>query len=279
MPELPEVERGRRIAAGAARGRRIERLHCADDPIVFDGVTPAFVRSTLPGRRILEVHRRGKQLWFELDAAPHPLFHFGMTGAFRVPHLVPLQLASGPRVVVGESWPPRFVKIHFWLDDGGELAMCDARRFGRIKLREFPLAEPPLNLLGFDPLLDLPGPVAFARLLGERRGTVKGVLLDQRFAAGVGNWIADEVLYQAGIDPRRGVPTLDPQAIAALRKALRRVVRTAVEVDADKDRLPRSWLFHHRWGKNEQAKTARGERVEFLSVAGRTTAWVPERQR
>lgn len=279
MPELPEVERGRLVAESVAVGRRIARVECADDPIVFDSVEPARVERALRGRRVLGVHRRGKQLWFDLDQAPHPLFHFGMTGAFRVPDLAPLPLSSGPRAIAGETWPPRFTRIRMGFDDGGELALSDARRFGRIKLREAPLLEPPLSLLGFDPLLDLPGPVEFERRLRARRGNVKGVLLDQRFAAGVGNWIADEVLYQAGIDPRRSITTLDQREVRALRSALGRVVRKAVEVNAEKDRFPATWLFHHRWGKKATARTAEGETVEFVNVAGRTTAWVPRRQR
>jgi len=64
-----------------------------------------------------------------------------------------------------------------------------------------------------------------------------------------------------------------------VRRALRAVVRKAVEVDADKGRFPRNWLFHVRWGKNPEARAAGGEAIEFLTVGGRTTAWVPARQR
>ena len=47
----------------------------------------------------------------------------------------------------------------------------------------------------------------------------------------------------------------------------------------DSDRYPRGWLFHHRWGKNADARTARGERIRHITVGGRTTAWVPGVQR
>jgi formamidopyrimidine-DNA glycosylase len=279
MPELPEVERGRRIAEAAAAGRTIVRARCADDRIVFDGVAPRTVERALRGRLVVAAHRRGKQLWLELDAAPHPLFHFGMSGAFSVPGRAPLQLASGPLVDGEPNWPPRFTKIHLLLDDGGELVMTDARRFGRIRLRRAPLQEPPLSELGFDPLIDLPTADQFRLALAARSGAIKGVLLDQSFAAGVGNWIADEVLYQAGIDPRRPARSLEAREVRVLRARLREIVRYAVAVDAEKERLPRTWLFHHRWGKDAQARTARGEKIEFLTVAGRTTAWVPTRQR
>ena len=63
-----------------------------------------------------------------------------------------------------------------------------------------------------------------------------------------------------------------------LRNRLVAIVRKAVSVDARKERFPRTWLFHRRWGRPAAASTARGEPVEFLTIAGRTTAWVPSRQ-
>lgn len=277
MPELPEVERGRRIAERVARGRVITRVEAADDPIVFDKLSPRAVVARLRGRRVLEVRRLGKQLWFELDRPPFPLFHFGMTGAFHTPGEARLALESDRRDEP-DQWPPRFTKIHLFLDDGGELVMTNKRRLGRIRFRAQPLAERPLSELGFDPLVDLPPARRFAELLARRSGTLKGVLLDQSFAAGVGNWIADEVLYQAKLDPRRKVGGLSPLEVGRLRTCLGRVVERAVRVDADKRRFPRTWLFHHRWGHEQGAKTARGEAIEFLTIAGRTTAWVPSRQ-
>ncbi|HMB69084.1 MAG TPA: DNA-formamidopyrimidine glycosylase family protein [bacterium] len=278
MPELPEVEHGRRLAESVARGRVVRRVWCARDPIVLDGVSAARMRGALTGKRVKEVCRRGKQLWFRMDRPPHPLFHFGMTGAFVTPESAPLKLASsrsGPE----SEWPPRFSKIRFFFEDGGELVMTNKRRLGRIRLREAPEDEPPISRLGFDPLLDLPGPRTFQRLLVRRTGNIKGLLLDQTFSAGVGNWIADEVLFQARIDPRREVGSLSIDEAEALRKKLRLVIRKAVEADADKSRFPKAWLFHRRWGRDPEAKTARGEKIEFLEVAGRTTAWVPAVQR
>ena len=97
MPELAEVEHGRRIAEAVARGQKIRSLRCADDRIVFEGVAPSTVQRKLRGRRVKAVHSWGKQLWFELDRGPHPLFHFGMTGAFRVPSAKALELQAGIR--------------------------------------------------------------------------------------------------------------------------------------------------------------------------------------
>jgi formamidopyrimidine-DNA glycosylase len=277
MPELPEVERGRRLAERLAAGRRIARVWCDRDEIVFEGRTPRSVSRALRTARVDAVKRHGKYIHFELDRRPWPVFHFGMTGAFRAKDETPLRLRSHGRAV-DAAWPPRFAKIRLTLDDGGELVMTNARRLGRILLRADPLHEPPLCRLGFDPLLTLPGPREFEERLRGRTVTLKGLLLDQAFAAGVGNWIADEVLYQAGLDPRRRAADLAAEEVRRLRSRLRHVVHRAVAVDAEKERFPRSWLFHHRWNRRRDARTARGEPIEFLTLAGRTTAWVPTAQ-
>ena len=277
MPELPEVEHGRSLADTVARGRTITNVRCAKDEIVFQGKGVAAIRRALQNKEVIAVCRRGKQLWFELDRPPHPLFHFGMSGAFHTPSTSTLQLKSGP-TVHDTQWPPRFLKMHLFFDDGGELVMTDARRLGRISIRDDPENELPIARLGFDPSLDLPGPQVFCEMLRGRAARIKALLLDQSFAAGVGNWIADEVLFQARIDPRRHANTLSEAEAKLLRRRLKSVVETAVKVNADSSRYPRTWLFHRRWGRRRGAKTTQGEPIEHITVGGRTTAWVPNVQ-
>jgi formamidopyrimidine-DNA glycosylase len=278
MPELPDVEAARVLVTRAARGRRIVRVWCADDPVVFERVTAARFRRALVGRTILGAHRHGKHLWFELDARPWPCFHFGMTGGLHAPDRTSLPLRSS-RGHLGHGWPPRFAKLRLALDDGGELVFADARRLGRVRLRRDPSAEPPISLLGFDALVALPTTRVLAAALAGRAAPIKAVLLDQSFAAGVGNWIADEVLYQARISPARPARSLSADEARRLRAAIRLVVGTAVRVGADGDRFPRSWLFHYRWGKLAGAVDARGRAIRHATIGGRTTAWVPALQK
>ncbi len=267
MPELPEVERGREIAELVCRGRRIEAVHCPSDPIGLAKCTAPAVRRALRGATVVAVCRHGKQLWFELDRRPHLLVHFGMTGAF------------AGYDATSATQRPRFCRLELSLEGGRRLAFTDPRRFGRIGLAQDPRSEPPVSKLGFDPLLDMPDSRTFKGLLARRRGNVKALLLDQTFAAGVGNWIADEVLYQAKIDPRRRLETLDAAEVAAMRTKLSSVIRTAVAAKSVSSRFPRSWLFHRRWGKDADATTHDGRPLRHETIAGRTTAWVPEVQR
>ncbi len=275
MPELAEVEHFRRVAEGVALGRRIARVVCADDEIVVHGTTAEAVHDALVGRRVEGTGRHGKHMWLELDTRPWLTLHFGMTGMLLTPDASPLALVS--HIDAGTSWPPRFTKLLLVFDDGGQLAMTNPRRLGRIRLREDPKNDAPIGKLGFDPYLAMPPLAVFTALVKRRKILIKALLLDQGFAAGVGNWVADEALYQARIDPRRRAAELSDNEARCLRTCLKRIVDKAVAVDARSADYPRNWLFHHRWGK-KHGVTLRGQAVEHVTIAGRTTAWVPARQ-
>ena len=265
MPELPEVESQRRRVQRWLKGRRLAAVHTSDDPVVFAGRSARDVAAALRGRRVRAVHRRGKHLWVELDRRPWPAFHFGMTGWFSFYRR--------------EEERPRFWKIELVTGDGRRLAFTDPRRFGRIRLQEDPPQELPIAGLGFDPLEGLPAARDLAVHLARRKAPLKAVLLDQSLFAGVGNWVADEVLYQARLSPRRPASSLSLAEVRRLRDRLHHVIARAVAVGADSERFPRSWLFHVRWGRRAGATTGRGEAIVHETIGGRTTAWVPARQR
>lgn len=265
MPELPEVEAARKTALRHLQGRRIVAARCEEDPIVLSGVSPRRIEKALRGAVIEDAGRFGKHLWFELDRKPWPVFHFGMTGEFHF---------------LGANAPsPRFLRLELVLDNHRRFAFTDARRFGRLRLARDPRSEPPLSGLGHDPLFGLPAVRDLAALIGARTAPIKAVLLDQSAFAGVGNWIADEVLYQAAIRPQRRASDLSVVEIARLRTTLLRVIRRAVALDADSDRFPPGWLFHRRWGRVKGGRMPDGATILHDTVGGRTTAWVPSRQR
>ena len=72
---------------------------------------------------------------------------------------------------------------------------------------------------------------------------------------------------------------LNEEALMNLREAMFEVTNVAVENNADSRRFPSDWLFHNRWGKNQNAKMANGEKISFCEVGGRTTAFVATRQK
>ncbi|CAN0261735.1 unnamed protein product, partial [Ectocarpus sp. 8 AP-2014] len=101
--------------------------------------------------------------------------------------------------------------------------------------------------------------------------------------SGVGNWVADEVCFQACVHPGAACNTLDPEQVAALHLRLLSVCREACEARADYTSFPKEWLFHHRWGKGKKSqgvpRVSSGHPIVFDVVGGRTTAIVPAVQK
>jgi formamidopyrimidine-DNA glycosylase len=268
MPELPEVDAQRAMLAATVVGCQVRRVVCTeqggggrqglfDDKVVAEGVTEAALLAALSDKWVVAACRRGKQLWLELstarDASPSSslLIHLGMTGALCV------RGKAGPKYkrfsIDAEEWPPRFTKLELVLADGDggetiELAYTDSRRFGKILLRDQAALSPPISDLAADPILNPPSEAEFGAMLSRSSIAIKAALLDQtRIVCGVGNWVADEVLYQARILPSAPCRELSPEQVKALLAALLHVCKLACSVGADSDQFPDSWLFHHRW--------------------------------
>lgn len=285
MPELAEIEAVRRQLQKRMKGHRIRELVLDPrDRWLFAFVTAAEVRRALRGRKVTGTGRKGKYFWLELDRKPWPLFHLGMSG--NVALLDPKAPHRGHEKVWGGAklWSERdqdlrarlwFARLLLKCDGGFEFAFVDPRRFGRMWLTDDPWEHPRIRALGYDPLLDFPKPKALGEKLAKRRKAIKAVLLDQTLFAGIGNWLADEILFQARLSPHHLASRLTPAQVRALHRATLAVVKKAAAVDADYERFPKTWLFHERWGKKANAKTAKGLAIRHEEIGGRTTAWVP----
>ena len=116
----------------------------------------------------------------------------------------------------------------------------------------------------------------FAR---RRKVPVKAALLMQEAFAGIGNWMADEILWRARILPKRRVESLSKEEVAELWKQTRWVAREAIKhvAPAHAD-LPKGWFFNERWGKRGVCPRD-GTPLKRSEVGGRTTAWCPKCQR
>jgi formamidopyrimidine-DNA glycosylase len=103
----------------------------------------------------------------------------------------------------------------------------------------------------------------------------------QANVSGIGNWVGDEVMYQARLHPEQYSNTFSDEQIKRLHDAIMYVCDTAVEANGDSDAFPKDWLMKHRWGKGkkEASKLPTGEKITFLKVGGRTSAIVPSVQK
>lgn len=164
--------------------------------------------------------------------------------------------------------------------DDTAVAFTCPRRIGRIRLLGAePLQQSPLKELGFDPLTGMLPETEFVQALAQRRDAIKAALLDQGFSAGVGNWIADEVCFQARVHPAVPAREVHPDKLVGVHAALAAVIKMAVDANADHDKFPQSWMFHYRWSKGKAgAQYKDGRAIAFSKVGGRTTATVAHYQ-
>ncbi|MGH9270895.1 MAG: Fpg/Nei family DNA glycosylase [Ilumatobacteraceae bacterium] len=203
MPEVLEVDATRR-AASVLLGRTVTAVERTDPLVVGDGVDAAVV-----GRTVTGLDRRGKLLLVLTDG-PLIGIHFGMTG-----RLVVDDVAAIDRLAYGASSDnPVWDRWIVGLEGGGRVRLHDPRRLGRV------LLEPAVDRLGPD-AMTLAKRQLEAALRG-RRAPLKAVLLDQTAVAGLGNMLVDEVLWWAGLDPRRPAGALSPEEVATLQRTIRR---------------------------------------------------------
>lgn len=281
-------------------GRIIASCDATHDDIVYGkvGTTADAFQKALTGRRITGADQQGKYFYMTFDRPPHAVMHFGMTGWMKFDNEDThyYKQAKEKDGKEAEEWPPKYAKFLLKCEkasvggeqrDAVEAAFVDARRLARIRLVDCPEAEirqhSPLKENGPDPVRDKDVVTVewLGNLLGRKRVPVKALLLDQANLSGVGNWVADEVLYQARIHPEQYSNTFNEAQIKDLHGALTGVCTIAVETLADSKQFPDTWLMKYRWdkGKKDANVLPNGEKIVHLKVGGRTSAIVPKVQK
>lgn len=231
----------------------------------------SFVRK-LTGKRILDVHRRGKILIVELENMNRLAFHLRMTGRLGL-------MPSAEK-------PGKHVHLLLSLDDHASLFFQDQRKFGTCAL--FAAGEleawPFYAGLGPEPLGLDKGEFA-ARLRGKR-GRIKGLLLDQRFIAGLGNIYADESLFRAGIHPAIAADRLTRRQIGKLHAAVQDVLAEAISAGGSSIRDYRTAAglvgsFQETfqvYGRKSLPCPRCNTSIQTTKVAGRTSSFCPRCQ-
>lgn len=229
MPELPDVEVNRRYLQATSLHRRIDHVR-VPSPEVLDDTSPQGLGRSVHGHTFEKVTRHGKYLFVALDGGGDLVLHFGMTGE--------LHYAGKP------AGPPPYTACLFVFEDDSSLAYISKRKIGHVALAESREAFVRRHDLGPD-VLDLDAK-RFIQLAEAHRGSVKTWLMNQQVMAGIGNEYSDEILFQAGIDPRCPVSDMDHGELRRLLRTLQRVLEKAITAGADPDRLPSGFLLPHR---------------------------------
>jgi formamidopyrimidine-DNA glycosylase len=244
MPELPEAERARQ-ALESVLGRRIVAVD-DHDTYVCRPHAPGEIASALVGHVFVTARRRGKFLWMETAGGPTLGLHLGMAGAIALE-------APGDR--------PHWDRFTVEFADGTRFALRDRRRLSRAVL------EPDFSHVGPDAALV--GREEFRRRVGAGNAPLKARLLDQRAISGIGNLLADEALWQAGLAPARPVSALGVDELDRLRRALRSAVRSATRNGG-----VHTGTFVRARGREGVCPRC-GHALARAALGGRTTYWCP----
>lgn len=293
MPELPEVEVIARGLRDTLVGRRVTAVRVFDERAV-PGHTPEEFEQRVCGVDLCGVGRRGKLLLLDIRSSVEE----GHTSAEGISEgraaasgsgmsVLTVHLRMTGRMVHG---PAREAETHerirFCLDDGSVLTFADVRRFGgcRVFTRNELERWSFWQSLGPEPLEV--STESFVERLQSRRARIKGLLLDQRVIAGIGNIYADESLFRAGIRPDALAAGLSAERLAGLHASLREVLTQAIAENGssisdyrtargDAGAFQNSFQVYGRTGKT---CLRCGALLCGCKVAGRSTCYCPDCQ-
>ena len=211
MPEGVEIEIYR-LQAEAVVGRRISDVDAPDAWFLKRGLEAAEVAEAATGSTVVEARRTGKLLILDLSSGHRLGLRFGMTGRL----IVDDEAAIAYLEYSSQRDNPAWDRFGLTFSDQSRLIIRDPRRLGGVEL------DPDEDRLGADVFTVSLAELNRRVLLGSV--AIKARLLDQSRIAGVGNLIADEVLWRAAIDPARPADSLDKNERRRLHKHLRSVV-------------------------------------------------------
>jgi formamidopyrimidine-DNA glycosylase len=254
------VEAYRRLAERAL-GRPIVHVDAPDEWFLKGGSTSPAVVAALRGRTFTAARRVGKLLLLDTsEAGPVLGLRFGMTGRLLVDGTagVDVLLYTSDREL--EAWDRFAVRF----EDGGDLRVRDPRRLGGV------LLDPDEGLLGPDALGV--SPAALRAALAGSDAPLKARLMDQARLAGVGNLIADEALWRAGLAPTRAAGSLS----AAELRRLHRHLRSTLDDLIGRGGSHRGDLMAERRPGGVCPRD--GAPLQRSTVGGRTSWWCPRHQ-
>lgn len=265
MPELAEVEHARQLW-DAGLGDPVTEVAVARPAVrVFRQLDVPALRERLLGQPLAASESRGKQMVFRFGAERRIWLglHLGMEGDLRV------EAAGFP---AGKH-------DHLLLrQERRTLVFYDGRHFGRVMFYEGDGVPEWWSKLAPSILSEAFTARGVAEFLARRkRAPLKAVLLMQERFPGIGNWMADEILWRAPFHPAALAGSLDAQDATRLWRTVRHVSRRAIETISEDWGYPDSWLFSQRWKKTGCCPRCRA-RLDTAEIGGRTTRWCPQCQ-
>jgi formamidopyrimidine-DNA glycosylase len=260
MPELAEVA----FACTQWKpglNRPIQSVITHPKSRVYRDENRAHYRELLTGRILRSFETHGKQMLFSFSGNCWLGLHLGMTGWL---HYEP------------KGYQPTKHDALVLVQAKQSLVFRDPRQFGRLRLhigKEAPdwWNDRPVSMVSrefnYETLSNA--------LNRHKKRPLKALLLDQRYFPGMGNWMADEVLWRSGIHPDYRPSNLEENQKKTLFQQILFVVRGAMKsVGTHGGDPPANWLFHQRWRDGGTCPKS-GTPLMRAEIGGRTSCWSP----
>ncbi|MEO0454881.1 MAG: DNA-formamidopyrimidine glycosylase family protein [Verrucomicrobiota bacterium] len=245
-------------------GLKITNVLLHPEKRIFREIKKPDQLSALIGTKLMESHHSGKQMIFCFGSHHWLGVHLGMTGKLHW-ETPDYQQEKHDHLVIETK--------------KGQMVFTDPRLFGKLKYHHGESEPEWWKNRAPDVLSDSFTSSYMIKTCKESRRPVKAILLDQSIFPGVGNWMADEILWRARLMPNRIYAELAPQERQELYKRARQVCRDAMRVIApDWSKPPDNWLFNHRWKDGGTCPKTR-KPLTRETIAGRTTCYSPAWQR
>ena len=272
MPELPEVQTVVDTLSQFIIDKEIIDVNVIKGKIIAKPKeVQEFIR-ILEGSKIEGVRRRGKYIIINLDNQYYYVTHLRMTGRF---------------IYSKEEEQDKYDCIIFGFDDGSRLRLGSKRKFTRTYLVKKLDEAGSLTKLGPEPLLDEFTLDKFKKMLINRRGRIKPLLLNQKFLAGLGNIYVDEALFIAKIHPVTTADALNGDQIEKLYDAIRQVLSEGIKYRGTTkwdyvDAAGRSGSYQEYlrvYDKEGKECINCGNKLERIKVGGRSSYFCPSCQK
>lgn len=267
MPELPEVETVKRGLESLLNfPAKISSVRSSSKSLRFR--YPRGLKKRLPGSEIYGIERRAKYLIFDLGENSM-ICHLGMTGNWRQDH---------------QFHPSAHDHFFLGLEDGTNLVYNDVRRFGYIDLL-------PTESLSKSRWFEKLGPEPFRKQglteewlrekFGDRKASVKSLIMNQEVVVGVGNIYASEALFMSGILPETPAGSLSRNQVSDLVKSIEKVIQSAIKsggttIKDFKNAGGSGGYFQTKlsvYGRAGELCHACHHPIKTAVVAGRSTYW------
>jgi len=203
--------------AASISGRRIEAIEVRQPALLMCAEpTP----ESFHGEYLSLPSRVGKYLVLETESRRAIVLHLMRLGRLTITPPRPRSKAA----------LPKNVSARIVFDDGSDLRLVEhgTEKRARLWLADDLDAVPELREIGPDPTRGGLSLEAFTALVRSSSRRLKTLLTDQRAMAGIGNGLADEILFEARLSPLQLTLNLEGGEIARLDLAVRTVLERQI---------------------------------------------------